>query len=38
VIELLGAEVVGCSFMITLSFLSGAKLLSERRVSSLVVY
>jgi adenine phosphoribosyltransferase len=38
VIELLGGEVVACSFMMILSFLPGAKVLSDRRVSSLVTY
>jgi adenine phosphoribosyltransferase len=38
VIERLGGEVVGCTFLIILSFLSGEKLLSNRRVARLVTY
>ena len=37
-VERLGGEVVGCSFLIRLAFLEGAKRLEGRTVSSLVVY
>ncbi|HEX5438196.1 MAG TPA: adenine phosphoribosyltransferase [Gemmatimonadaceae bacterium] len=38
VIERLGAEVVGCSFLMALSFLPGLDVLRARRVSSLIRY
>lgn len=38
VIERLGARVVGCSFLMTLSFLPGVTALRGRRVESLVTY
>jgi adenine phosphoribosyltransferase len=38
VVERLGAQVVGCSFLMALSFLAGEQLLSARRVDSLVRY
>lgn len=38
VIERLGAEVVGCSLLMELSFLPGVARLSDRRVSTLVRY
>ena len=37
-IESLGAEVVGCSFLLALSFLPGMSTLEHRRASSLLVY
>ena len=37
-IEKLGAEVVGCSFLLALSFLPGLKALADRRVSTLLEY
>jgi len=37
-VESLGAEVVGCSFLIALSFLPGADALAKRRVAALVTY
>jgi adenine phosphoribosyltransferase len=37
-VERLGAEVVGCSFLIRLGFLDGLKRLGERRVSALITY
>ena len=37
-LERLGAEVVGCSFLLSLSFLRGQQALASRRVSSLIVY
>ena len=37
-IESLGAEIVGCSFMLTLSFLPGRAALEARRASSLLLY
>src|SRR5918997_4239738 len=37
-VERLGAVVVGCSFMIALSFLPGADVLAGRHVESLVTY
>ena len=36
--EKLGAEVVGCSFLLALSFLPGLDALGSRRVSALIVY
>jgi adenine phosphoribosyltransferase len=38
IIERLGGEVVGCSFLIALSFLPGLSALASRRLSTLVVY
>jgi len=38
VVERLGATVVGCSFLMVLSFLPGVKRLSARRVASLLSY
>jgi adenine phosphoribosyltransferase len=38
VMQRLGAEVVGCSFLMVLSFLGGAERLSGRRVETLVTY
>ena len=38
VIERLGAELVGCTFLMVLSFLSGSSHLAGRRVSTLVTY
>jgi adenine phosphoribosyltransferase len=38
VVERLGAEVVGCSFLMTLSFLPGESTLSHRQVTALVRY
>jgi adenine phosphoribosyltransferase len=38
VIEQLGGTVVGCSFLMTLAFLPGAKVLSNRRVSALITF
>ncbi|HEY9428953.1 MAG TPA: adenine phosphoribosyltransferase [Gemmatimonadaceae bacterium] len=38
VIERLGAEVVGCSLLMALSFLDGARRLAGRRVTTLVTY
>ncbi len=37
-VERIGARVVGCSFLMTLSFLPGVQNLSSRRVASLVDY
>jgi len=37
-VERIGARVVGCSFLMTLSFLPGVQNLSSRRVESLVDY
>ena len=37
-IESLGAEIVGCSFMLMLSFLPGLAALEARRASSLLLY
>ena len=37
-VEKLGAEVAGCSFLLALSFLPGLKALSDRRVSTLIEY
>jgi adenine phosphoribosyltransferase len=37
-VESLGATVVGFSFLIALSFLSGVRRLADRRVSSIVMY
>jgi len=38
VVERLGGVVLGCSFLMTLSFLPGVQALSARRVASLVEY
>jgi adenine phosphoribosyltransferase len=38
VIERLGARVVGCSFLMVLSFLPGLSALGERRVETLITY
>jgi adenine phosphoribosyltransferase len=38
IVESLGAEVVGCSFLMTLSFLSGEAALRARRVEKLISY
>ena len=38
VIERLGARVVGCTFLMVLSFLPGAAALSGRRVETLITY
>lgn len=38
VVERLGATVVGCTFLMTLSFLPGWRALSARRVESLLTY
>ena len=37
-VEQLGAEVAGCSFLLALSFLPGLQALAARRVSSLILY
>ena len=37
-VERIGARVVGCSFLMTLSFLPGVQNLSSRRVESLIEY
>jgi len=37
-VESLGAEVVGCSFLIRLSFLNGIERLRARRIVSLITY
>ncbi len=37
-IESVGGRVVGCSFLIALSFLNGASRLAERRVESVLTY
>lgn len=37
-VERIGARVVGCSFLMTLSFLPGVQSLSSRRVESLIEY
>jgi len=36
--ETIGAEVVGCSFLIALGFLPGVKAMSDRRIASVVTY
>ena len=38
IVESLGAEVVGCSFLMTLSFLPGEEVLRSRRVEKLITY
>jgi adenine phosphoribosyltransferase len=38
VVERLGATVVGCSFLMTLSFLPGWRTLSARRVENLLTF
>jgi adenine phosphoribosyltransferase len=37
-LEKLSADVIGCSFLLALSFLPGLKALASRRVSTLIVY
>jgi adenine phosphoribosyltransferase len=37
-VESLGAEVAGCSFLIALSFLPGLERLAAKRVESLITY
>lgn len=36
--EKIGADVVGCSFLIALGFLPGVKALSDRRIASVITY
>jgi adenine phosphoribosyltransferase len=37
-VERLGGEVIGCSFLVRLGFLDGLTRLGERRVSALITY